>query len=196
MIAKRRGREFAAMLREIPTPEEWGVFFSFGFDPSNPVQLRDKALFLLMYRSGLRVGEACALELSGLDMDEGRVDVPDVPGLTKRGARTTYFPAAPDLRDAVAAWLAVRDGWHPSTSRVFTTRTGGPIRDTTIMRQGIRRAAIAAWNVRRTHAGPDTASTHMRYGTRSPHKPSTTAHRSTSCKPRSATSRRTKRSGT
>ena len=40
----------------------------------------------------------------------------------------------------------MRDGWHPSTSRVFTTRTGGPIRDTAIMRQGIRRAAIAAWN--------------------------------------------------
>jgi integrase/recombinase XerD len=104
-------------------------------------------VFLLMFRAGLRVGEACALEVSGLDSDEGRVDVPDNPGLTKRGARTTYFDRTDtELRDALTAWLAVREAWKPQTPRLFATRRGGPIEDTTILRQAIRNAAVRAWN--------------------------------------------------
>jgi len=154
--ATRRDRDFAARLSELPTPGEWNELFAYGFSPDSPTQVRDRALFLLMLRSGLRVGEAAALETSGLDMSAGRVDVPDVPGLTKRGARTTYFDKRDlGLSEAINAWLAMRGRLNPRTSRLFTTAQGRAIEDTTLLRQGLRKAAERTWN-----SGSRTAAGH------------------------------------
>lgn len=39
------------------------------FDEYSPLELRDKAMFELLYSSGLRISEACNLELTDLDLD-------------------------------------------------------------------------------------------------------------------------------
>lgn len=152
--ASKRDEAFAERLQEVPTREEWRDFFTRGFSKTNPVQVRDRALFLLMYRSGLRIGEACALDLDDLDPVEGRVTVPSVrggeigkgKGLTKTGSRTTYFhPQDKDLQDALRSWLAVRRSWNPTTERLFVTAQGEPINDTTLLRIAIGKAAERAF---------------------------------------------------
>jgi len=152
MAPSKYDREFQKRLHDLPTRAEWGEFFTYGFDGGDPVHVRDRALLMLMYRSGLRVGEACALGVDDLDMGTagiGAVHVPDVPTMTKMGSRTTYFDATDtDLQNAITAWLVVRALWNPATSRLFVTRSGEPFtrERTTLLRQRVKKAAIRAWN--------------------------------------------------
>lgn len=64
---------------------------------------RDKCLFLLMYRHGLRVSEACKMELSQVDLDGSVLYVSRL----KRGLSTTH-PLRPDELKVIKAWLRVR----------------------------------------------------------------------------------------
>jgi len=60
------------------------------------LELRDRALFELLYGSGIRVSEACGLDVADLDLDRGTADV-----LGKGGKRRTVpltKPAAVALR--------------------------------------------------------------------------------------------------
>ncbi len=66
--------------------------------------LRDRAMFELLYSSGLRLAE-----LVGLDCGDGRLDL--VAGevtVTGKGSRTRTVPIGARAREALAAWLAVR----------------------------------------------------------------------------------------
>jgi integrase/recombinase XerC len=66
--------------------------------------VRDRAMFELLYSSGLRVGELTALDLGDgrLDLSEGEVSV------TGKGAKTRTVPVGAKAREALAAWLQVR----------------------------------------------------------------------------------------
>jgi integrase/recombinase XerC len=66
--------------------------------------VRDRAMFELLYSSGLRVGELTALDLGDgrLDLSEGEVSV------TGTGAKTRTVPVGAKAREALAAWLQVR----------------------------------------------------------------------------------------
>ena len=69
-----------------------------------PLALRDRAMFELMYGSGLRVSELCSLTLQSVDLDEGAVHV------VGKGAKARLVPlgetAAKALRDYLAAGRA------------------------------------------------------------------------------------------
>ena len=69
-----------------------------------PFALRDRAMFELMYGSGLRVSELCSLTLQSVDLDEGAVHV------VGKGAKARLVPlgetAAKALRDYLAAGRA------------------------------------------------------------------------------------------
>ena len=71
-------------------------------EPEDAVAARDLALVELLYSSGLRVSEACALGLGGIDRERRSVTV-----LGKGGKERTVPLGLPALR-ALDAWLARR----------------------------------------------------------------------------------------
>jgi integrase/recombinase XerC len=68
--------------------------------------VRDRAMFELLYSSGLRVGEVVALDVADgrLDLREGEITV------TGKGAKTRTVPVGKKAREALQAWLSVRRG--------------------------------------------------------------------------------------
>jgi integrase/recombinase XerC len=66
---------------------------------------RDRAMFELMYSSGLRLGEVVALDLGDgrLDLAQGEVTV------TGKGSKTRTVPVGARARQALKAWLEVRN---------------------------------------------------------------------------------------
>ncbi len=69
-----------------------------------PQALCDRAMFELLYSSGLRLAELIALDADGgrLDLQAGEVTV------TGKGAKTRTVPVGARAREALEAWLAVR----------------------------------------------------------------------------------------
>ncbi len=69
------------------------------------VSLRDRAMFELLYSSGLRLGELVALNVEDgrLDLSQGEVTV------TGKGAKTRTVPVGARARDALRQWLLVRN---------------------------------------------------------------------------------------
>jgi len=98
---------------------------------------RMRAMVALMYATGLRVGEACALEADSVDRNAGTVNVPHVAGLTKTGGRVVGLPLSPLLDEALDAWEAVRDTASP---HYFHTSTGGRV-DTSQVRRRLGQIA-------------------------------------------------------
>ena len=70
-------------------------------EPANVAQIRDAAMFELLYSSGLRVGELVALDMSD-DPGQGEVTV------TGKGSKTRTVPVGAKARQAVKAWTQVR----------------------------------------------------------------------------------------
>ena len=69
-----------------------------------PEALRDRAMFELLYSSGLRLAELVSLnaEDGGLDLKQGQVTV------TGKGAKTRTVPVGARARDALREWLKAR----------------------------------------------------------------------------------------
>jgi type 1 fimbriae regulatory protein FimB len=75
-------------------------------------EARDRCLLLLMFRHGLRVSEACGLNLDQIDSDNRVLHVRRL----KRGLSTTHPLRADELR-AIAAWLKKRACMKPAGRR-------------------------------------------------------------------------------
>ena len=84
-----------------------------------PALIRDRAMFELLYSSGLRLGELIALNADDgrLDLREGEVTV------TGKGAKTRSVPIGASARAALAAWLAVRQA-APGEKALFVGARG------------------------------------------------------------------------
>jgi integrase/recombinase XerC len=70
-------------------------------EDNTPLLLQDRAMFELLYSSGLRVGELVALDLAD-DPAQGEVTV------TGKGSKTRTVPVGAKARAALKAWLEVR----------------------------------------------------------------------------------------
>lgn len=71
--------------------------------PDQPLQVRDAAMFELLYSSGLRLSELVSLDWpGGLDLATGEVTV------TGKRRKTRTVPVGDKARAALEAWLAVR----------------------------------------------------------------------------------------
>lgn len=68
-----------------------------------PESIRDKAIFELLYSSGLRLAELVSLDPAQLDMTAGEVRV------TGKGSKTRIVPLGQYAIASLQAWLAVRD---------------------------------------------------------------------------------------
>ena len=84
-----------------------------------PLGLRDRALLELLYSSGLRLSELCALRWHDLDLAEGQVTV------LGKGSKQRVVPVGSHACSALADW---RKAQAPTTDApVFPGRGGKPI---------------------------------------------------------------------
>jgi integrase/recombinase XerC len=75
----------------------------------DPQDLRDRAMFELMYSSGLRLAELIGLDVTALPGSRGWIDLRggDVT-VTGKGNKTRTVPIGRKAHEALAAWLAAR----------------------------------------------------------------------------------------
>jgi integrase len=87
----------------VPTPEEMKQILSHG-------GAKERAFFLILVSSGMRIGELCQIGKGDiyLDEDPARIDIP--PKVTKTGERRTTFMSN-EARNALNEWLKVRDNY-------------------------------------------------------------------------------------
>jgi len=134
-IRRRRHRVFAPLTLPKPMAEEDLVPFFKAID-----SVRDRLIFLLMLRCGLRVSEVSRLRWQDLDLAEGTVRINDGKGQVDR---VLYL--SPDLGQTLRAWSAHRpapDWLFPGAgtdSPALATRT-----IYRIMIRYLRQAGVAA----------------------------------------------------
>jgi integrase/recombinase XerC len=105
-----------------------------------PALIRDRAMFELLYSSGLRLGELIALDVGDgrLDLRQGEVTV------TGKGAKTRTVPIGAKAREALGAWLNARQA-APGQKALFLGARGKRISAGTVgmrLKQWARRRGL------------------------------------------------------
>ncbi len=105
-------------LPRVLSPEQAGALLD--SEPEDALEVRDRAMFELVYSSGLRVAELVSLDVGGgMDLSAGLVTVTGKRGKT----RTVPIGAAASV--ALHAWLASRTALSAAHApALFVTRTG------------------------------------------------------------------------
>nr|WP_317199538.1 tyrosine recombinase XerC [uncultured Psychrobacter sp.] len=111
--------------------------------PDTPEQarlwLRDKAMFELLYSSGLRVGELVALNMTDIDLSDLRVRV------TGKGNKTRLVPIGAKASDAIRRYLPHRNLWVEQVdSALFISEKLGTRLSTRAVQQRLKVAALRA----------------------------------------------------
>lgn len=112
-----------------------------------PTGIRNRAMLLLAYRSGLRVSELLALRPKDLDIASHSARV-----LHGKGNKATVRYWHPSADDAMLRWLdeRKRQGLSHNGVPLFCTLTGGPVSDDYV-RNLLRRLAAKAGIDKRVH---------------------------------------------
>jgi len=92
-------------------------------DPTKPNGLRDRAMLQLLYATGLRVSELCAVEIGATNLDAGVVRV------MGKGRKERLVPVGRSAIQAIEAYIA--NGRKPPAGRnaryLFLTNRNGPM---------------------------------------------------------------------
>jgi integrase/recombinase XerD len=130
---------------ELLTPEEARALI-LAASGRAPTGIRNRALVAMMYRSGLRPGEALGLLVEDFDAEAGTIEVP----ARKGGARRTTGVDA-TTRRLVAAWISRRGqrGIDPAAP-LFCTLAGQPLK-AAYVRELLPRLARRAGIAKRVH---------------------------------------------
>ncbi|MDR3393904.1 MAG: tyrosine recombinase XerC [Parasulfuritortus sp.] len=83
------------------SPDEMAQLLEAGND--EPLSIQDRAIFELVYSSGLRLSELVGLNLTSVDRQNGEVRV------MGKGSKERIVPVGVKALTALEAWLAVRD---------------------------------------------------------------------------------------
>jgi len=115
----------------------------------DPLELRDRAMFELLYSSGLRLAELLSLDLDArLDLAGGEATV------TGKRGKTRVVPIGRAALEAIAAWLPVRATLVSGDEKaLFVTRSG------TRPSQGAVRSRLDRWS--RLHGDGTHVHPHM-----------------------------------
>ena len=112
-----------------------------------PTGIRNRALITVLYRGGLRLGEALALKAKDIDLDRGTVTI-----LHGKGDRRRTVGLDPGAVAIVQRWLERRrDRGLPANGPVFCTLDGRPIKGSYV-RTLLPRLAAKAGIEKRVHA--------------------------------------------
>src|SRR5262245_60198489 len=116
-----KGRTFPA---EVLTPEEVRALLGTCGSLRNPTPIRNRALIVLLWRSGLRVSEALALRPVDLDLKRGTVRV-----LRGKGGKARTVGLDDFAHDALALWLERRPAKRgaPLFVQITKGREGQPL---------------------------------------------------------------------
>ena len=113
----------------------------------SPVALRNRALIAVLYRSGLRISEALALEPKDIDLAAGQLRV-----LHGKGDRHRVVGIDPGAGAMVAAWVAERERVGlPVTTPLLSTMRGTRV-TTAYVRRWMKQLAAKAGIAKRVHA--------------------------------------------
>ena len=96
-------------------------------DSATVLGRRDRAIFELIYGSGLRVSEAVGLDLGGLDLAGGWVRV------FGKGSKERTVPISPASRDAIEAMMGDRPN-SPAKTPLFVNFRGGRLTTRSVAR--------------------------------------------------------------
>ena len=111
-------------------------------EAERPLEVRDRAMFELLYSSGLRLSELTALDPGDLNLDDATVRV------TGKGSKTRIVPVGKPAITALRAWLRVRASLARNDERgLFVNARGGRLGVRAVqlrlerwaMQQGLRR---------------------------------------------------------
>lgn len=89
-----------------------------------PTGLRNRALLVVLWRAGLRIGEALALKVSDIDQERGTVRV-----LHGKGNKARTIGMDPGAMAVVARWVDVRRAAGIRNGTLFCTLDGGRLND-------------------------------------------------------------------
>ncbi|MBL8746453.1 MAG: phage integrase family protein [Phycisphaerae bacterium] len=116
----------------------------------SPAGARNRALIVVLYRTGLRITEALALEPKDLDLEGGAVRV-----LRGKGGRSRTVGIDPGAAAVVGEWLAVREAWvaedRSRAAAVFCQRDGRRL-ESSYIRVLVPRLSGKAGIEKRVHA--------------------------------------------
>jgi site-specific recombinase XerD len=107
--------------------------------------IRNRALLMLLYRSGLRISEALDLKPSDLNVADHSARV-----LHGKGNKATVRGFHPSADDALARWADTRRSLGIRSAPLFCTLAGGPLSDRYV-RDMLKRAAAKAGVEKRVH---------------------------------------------
>ncbi len=109
------------------------------------LQVRDQAIYELVYSSGLRLTEVTTLDTADIDLREGIVRV------TGKGAKDRVVPVGRKARSAIEAWLARRGEYaRPEIAALFVGRHGRRLTGRNVQER-LRRLARLRGVQRRVH---------------------------------------------
>jgi len=138
-----KGRKFPA---EVLNPDEVKALIR-ACSNRAPTGVRNRALLVMLYRGGLRVGEALALLPKDVDSRRGTIRV-----LHGKGDQARTVGLDPEALAVIERWTDVRKALGISSRRpLFCTLTGGPL-DPSYVRQLLPRLATRAGIDKRVHA--------------------------------------------
>ncbi len=109
-------------------------------EPDDPLEVRDRCMFELMYSSGLRLAELASLDVNSIDAKGGEVRV------IGKGDKARVLPVGRKALATLSQWLPVRAGLAPEPEpALFVSRRGDRISHRSIQarlrRWGITRGA-------------------------------------------------------
>jgi integrase/recombinase XerC len=111
-----RAPKAAKRLPQTLSPDQAIQLVSFSDD--TPDGIRDRAVFELLYSSGLRISEVTNLDLNAVDLSEAEVRV------TGKGSKTRIVPVGKQAIEAVKRWLAIRGSMPSNDGALFITSRG------------------------------------------------------------------------
>jgi integrase/recombinase XerC len=117
------------------SPDEATRLVSFTQD--DPLAVRDRAMFELLYSSGLRLSELTSLKQGDVSFADATVRV------TGKGNKTRVVPVGSHALRALQAWLPVRESMpHKSESALFLNQRGDAISPRAVQ------SRLKAWGIR------------------------------------------------
>ncbi|MFM8896038.1 MAG: tyrosine recombinase XerC [Actinomycetales bacterium] len=165
LIASDPGSRLAGgqVPRRLPTvldPEQAAAVMSAAGADDGPVAVRDRCLLELLYGTGIRVGELCALDLSDVDLSRHTLRV------LGKGNKERVVPFGIPAARAVTDWLDTRDALTgPHSGWALLLGVQGRRIDPRTVRTIVGRATVGAGVPRLApHGLRHSAATHVLQG--------------------------------